>query len=72
MIKSKDLVKKNLDPNFSKLPESVQIAIANSDWKKKLYDIASKYKLTVEQMGMLEEITMKVMNNDIKPNLYEN
>jgi hypothetical protein len=60
------------DPSFSNLPENVQLAITNSNWKEKLYEIAEKYKLTVSQMGILEEITVKVINNEIKPSLYEN
>lgn len=67
-IKNKSFI---LDPIFSSLPQSVQEAIANSGWKEKLYEIAGKYKLTVEQMGILEEITIKVMKNEILPNKYE-
>jgi hypothetical protein len=60
-----------LDSRFSSLPESVQEAIARSNWKEKLYDIAPKYKLNIEQMGLLEEITTKMMTNTIHPDQYE-
>ena len=60
-----------LDPNFSNLQNNVQEAIANSNWKEKLYDLANKYKLTIPQMGILEETTAKVMKNEIHPDKYE-
>jgi hypothetical protein len=66
------LFKENPDPNFSGLPMNVQIAVAESGWKEKLYSIANKYKLSIEQMGILEEITIKVMTNEIPPYEYEN
>jgi len=60
-----------LDQRFSSLPKNVQDAIAQSNWKATLYTIAEKYKLTVEQMGILEETTIKVILGEIKPDKYE-
>lgn len=60
-----------LDPLFSTMPDEVQTAIAQSGWKKNLYEIAKKYKLSIEQMGVLEELTVKVISNEILPNKYE-
>lgn len=60
-----------LDPRFESLPKEVQEAIAKSGWKEKLYEIAPKYKLNIEQMGILEDITTKVMLNIINPDKYE-
>lgn len=65
---SKTLV---FDPRFASLPQEVQEAIAKSDWKVKLYQIAPKYKLNIEQMGILEDVTIKVMLNAIHPDNYE-
>jgi hypothetical protein len=59
------------DPRFISMPKEVQDAIAHSSWKERLYEIASKYKLTIEQMGILEDTTVKVMSNVIHPNNYE-
>ena len=59
------------DPRFISMPQNVQEAIARSSWKEILFGIAQKYKLTVEQTGILEEITAKVMLNAIHPNNYE-
>jgi hypothetical protein len=61
-----------LDSAFSSLPRKVQEAVARSNWKEKLYKIAEKYKLSIEQMGILEEITIKVMTNEIPSYEYEN
>jgi hypothetical protein len=60
-----------LDPRFASLPKEVQDAIAKSNWKEKLYEIAPKYKLNIEQMGIFEDITIKVMLNTIHPDRYE-
>lgn len=59
------------DPMFLSMPKNVQKAIASSNWKEKLYNIAEKYKLPVSQMGVLEEITIKVMRDEIHPDKYE-
>src|SRR3989339_1363045 len=58
------------DPYFKDMPKNVQEAIALSDWKSKLYTIAEKYKLNVEQMGVFEEMTTKVILNTIRPDKY--
>ena len=63
---------KKLDERFASLPQEVQIAINESDYQTTLYSIASKYKLSIEDMGMLEEITTKVMLNIVHPDQYEN
>jgi hypothetical protein len=63
---------KKLDERFASLPKEVQIAINESDYQATLYSIASKYKLSIEQMGTLEEVTTKVMLNIIHPDQYEN
>ena len=60
-----------INQRFSGMPKEVQVAISSSNWKEKLYTIASKYKLTIEQMGILEETTIKVMQNEIHPDSYE-
>jgi hypothetical protein len=60
------------DLQFANMPQNVQEAIAHSSWKEKLYSIANKYKLSIEQMGILEGITIKVMTNEIPPYEYEN
>lgn len=62
---------KKLDERFSSLPKEVQDAISNSDYQSKLYSIAQNHKLSIEQMGVLEEITTKVMLNIIHPDQYE-
>jgi hypothetical protein len=59
------------DQRFIGMPQNVQDAIARSNWKEILFGIATKYKLTIEQIGFLEEITAKVMLNVIHPDNYE-
>lgn len=60
------------DSRFSSMPKDVQEAIAHSNWKENLYKIAQKYKLSIIQMGDLEDITVKVISNVIHPDKYEN
>jgi hypothetical protein len=62
----------NLDPRFDTLPKELQEAIALSDWQKKLYEVAAKYKLSIAQMAKLEEATIRFMNGKISPSQYEN
>ncbi len=52
---------KNVDERFKGLPVQVQEAIINSNYKKNLYEIASKYKLNIPDMSALDEVTTKVM-----------
>ncbi len=59
------------DPRFTSLEKGIQEAIALSGWREKLYEIAKKYKLQIDQMSSLEEITVKMISNIIPPNKYE-
>lgn len=61
-----------VDPRFISLPKEVQEAISYSGWKERMYDIAKKFKLNIEQTGLLEEITTKVILNTIHTDQYEN
>ncbi|MDE2030672.1 MAG: hypothetical protein KGI58_00195 [Patescibacteria group bacterium] len=60
-----------LDERFTKLPKEVQEAITESDYQSTLYSIGSKYKLSVSQMGDLEEVTNGVLLGIIHPDKYE-
>ena len=60
-----------VDQRFVNMPKEDQGAIAASNWEDRLYGIGLKYKLTVEQLGLLEEITIKVMTNEIHPDQYQ-
>lgn len=62
---------KKLDERFNNLPKEVQSAIKESGYQVNLYSIADKYRLDIEQMGILEEITTKVMLGIIHPDKYE-
>lgn len=59
------------DLRFNSLPKEVQEAVAKSGWKEKLYEIAKKYKLNIEQMGILEDETVKTLVNITHPEQYE-
>ena len=60
-----------IDPRFISLPKEVQNAISHSNWKETLYEIASSHRLNIEQMVILEDITVKVISNSIHPDKYE-
>ena len=60
-----------LDPRFNNMPKDVQEVISKSNWKEDLYRISGKYKLSIIQMGSLEEVTVKVISDTIKPYQYE-
>jgi hypothetical protein len=61
----------NFGNSFNKLPNEVKEAIGQSDYQSKLYNIATEKKLSVEQMGALEEVTSKVLLGMINPDQYE-
>jgi hypothetical protein len=60
------------DPKFASLPAELQSAIAQSDYQKKLYEIATSYKLQVENMGKLEDLTVRFITGAMSPSQYEN
>ncbi len=60
-----------LDPRFISMPKDIQDAISRSDWKNKIYEISKKYKINIEQMGILEDLTVRVIQNTINPNKFE-
>ena len=59
-----------IDPRFIGLPNDLQQAIIKSNWKQKLYEIVQKYKINIEEMAILEDITVKVMLNEIHSDQY--
>lgn len=68
----KEIKKVIQESEFNSLPQQVQSAIAQSNWKEKLYNIAPKYNLNIEQMGILENTTIRFIKNEINQNQYEN
>lgn len=60
-----------LDERFKKLPTEIQSSITASNYQAILYTIGGKYKLTVEQIGALEEDTTKVILGTIYPENFE-
>ena len=69
LSRSKPLI---LDPRFVGLPKDTQEAIALSGWKEILYGIVKEYKVTVDKMGLLEEITTKRLLGIIPVDQYDN
>jgi len=71
----RDIIEQNqkevIDHRFDQIPENTQSAIEKSNWRETLYDIAKKYKLNIEQMGVLEDATVGVISNTIHPDSYE-
>lgn len=60
-----------LDERFLSLPKEVQTAISESNYQRELYKIAEKHKLSINEMGALEEATTKVILSMIHPDKYE-
>jgi len=63
--------KTTLDPRFSGMSKEIQQAIADSNYQVALYTIGSKYNIKVEQLGLLEETTIKLILGEIHPEQYE-
>lgn len=60
-----------IDSRFNILPKEVQDAVVLSDYQKKIYDIGTEYKLPINKMATLEEITVKFITASISPTQYE-
>lgn len=69
-ILSQEIVGPEEDFRFINLPQSVQDAISLSDWQGSLLEIAKENKLNIEQSGILEDITIKTMRNEISHSDY--
>lgn len=57
---------------FNKLSEEIQNAIIDSDYQKKIYDIGLENKLTINQIGLLEEATNSLIFGETNPIEFEN
>lgn len=62
----------NFDERLSNLPENIKKAINDSNYQSFIYEIGNKYSLNIDQLGILEDITIKVMVGTIKGDQYEN
>ncbi|MDP2788700.1 MAG: hypothetical protein Q8O46_01430 [bacterium] len=60
-----------LDERFKKLSPNIQDAIAKSNYQEILYSISQENKLNVEQIGILEAITVDVMLGIVEPSKFE-
>lgn len=60
-MNQKEILMLALKEKFNSLPERLQNAITDSDYQNKLLTISQKYKITVEQLGALEQETSFVL-----------
>ncbi|MFA6339255.1 MAG: hypothetical protein WCW87_04355 [Candidatus Paceibacterota bacterium] len=60
-----------LDERFDNLSKEARDAIEKSDYQTKIYEIGQKYNLTISQMGVLGESTIKVMLGITPPDKFE-
>lgn len=66
-----DDVRKDLQTRFALLPQDIQDIITSSDYQMRLFELAKKYKLTYEQLGVLELETTMVLLGTSNPNKYQ-
>lgn len=69
-ILSQEITDTEEDIRFNILPQNVQEAISLSSWQESLLEIAKENKLNIEQSGILEDITIKTMKNEISHSDY--
>lgn len=69
-ILSQEITGTEEDIRFDVLPQTVQEAISLSGWQESLLEIAKENKLNIEQSGILEDITIKTMKNEISHSDY--
>lgn len=63
---------KPISPKFNSLPEKLQQAIAQSDYQNKIYSLGRKYSLSIDEMGILEEIVTRIMLGTLPSENLEN
>ncbi len=63
-------IQKELKTRFALLPEEIQKVVISSDYQLKLFEISKKYKLTYEQLGVLEMETTLVLIGMTHPKDY--
>jgi hypothetical protein len=63
-------IKNAIKERFNNLQPEIQEAIMSSNYEKNLYEIGTKYKLNIEQMGKLEFNTTLVLLGQTHPNDY--
>ena len=71
-MENQEEVKQAIIERFNNLQPEIKDAIMSSNYEKNLYDIGTKYKLTIEQMGKLEFNTTLVLLGQTHPDDYEN
>lgn len=64
-------MEKELKTRFALLPQEIQDVVISSDYQMKLFDIAKKYKLTYEQLGVLEFNTTLTLVGSLSPADFE-
>jgi hypothetical protein len=66
LVKEKYGGSQKLDERFGSLSEDLQEAVRRSNYQEKVYEIGQKYKLPIDQLGILEEIVTKTIIGDIR------
>lgn len=61
---------KTIDERFANLPKDVQDAIASSPYQNALLEIGKKNNLNMDKMGILDNITTKMMLGVVHPEEY--
>ncbi len=68
---SKESIEEKLDERFDNLSEEIKKIIIETNYHVRLFAIAEENKLTVPQMGILEETTTKVITGSVHPDEFE-
>ncbi|MDD3662578.1 MAG: hypothetical protein PHT84_01795 [Candidatus Pacebacteria bacterium] len=63
---------KPISPKFNSLPENLKTAISLSDYQNKVYSLGKKYSLSIDEMGILEEVVSNIMLGTLPANNLEN
>lgn len=66
-----DAMEAELKTRFGLLPKEIQDVITSSDYQTKLFELSKKYKLTYEQLGVLEFHTTLTLLGALPPGDYE-
>lgn len=65
-------ISRPISPKFNSLPENLKSVIAESDYQNKVYALGRKYNLSIDEMGVLEEVVTRIMLGTLPANNLEN
>lgn len=63
--------KKKIEERLAELPESLSLAIKESNWERAVFDIGNKYNLHIDDIGILQNELILVLTGIVHPDEFK-